>query len=73
MSQQTLAQDQESAQAQLISDDRARGAAHQRGLDPRELTFRKVGEPVIQNLADNGSQDRVAQKLEPFIRLDARA
>ena len=71
MREQPLAQDQVILEADLLGDARARIAADQRRLDPRQLSLGIFGKAEVEGLANDAAQNGVTQELEPFVRLDA--
>ena len=63
-----LADDQELVDPQLLRDLGAGPTRDHDRLDPGQLPFEIVGEPPIEHVADDRTQDRIAQELHPLVR-----
>lgn len=65
---QPLAHDQKVGEAQLAAQPAAGFAAHDDRFDPREIPLERFRERVKEPLADDESQDGIAEKLKPLVR-----
>jgi len=62
-----LAQDQTLFHAQGPAELRARLAADDHRLDLRQVPLQVLGKPVVEQVADDGAQDGVAEELETLV------
>ena len=64
----SFAQHQKLAQPQRLADLGTREPAHDDRLELGEVAFEEFGELVIELLADDFAEDRVAEEFEPLVR-----
>ena len=59
--------DQEVDQLQLLTEPAAGLAAHHHRLNASQVSLERIGERAVEPLADEKSQNRVAEKLKPLV------
>ena len=68
---QPLADDEKFGQAKLFADPATRLAAHDHRLDARQIPLERLRKNLVEGVADDEPQNRVAKKLQPLVRGEA--
>ena len=68
----SLADLHEVAQSEIFGHAGTGRTADDRRFHACQFTFVAIGKAAVQLLADNGTEDRIAEKLQSFVRTESR-